>query len=61
MNRDEILYKISHYEWMLSSRKLAAGHELWIRDQLEDLNAALAKLYPASHPVNIQRAKKASA
>lgn len=61
MNRQEIVYKIDHYEWMLSSCKLATAHEWWIRDQLEDLNAALAKLYPASHPVNIARAKKASA
>ena len=61
MTRHEILCKISHYEWMLNSCKVTAAHEFWIRDQLEDLNAALAKLYPASHPVNIARAKKASA
>ena len=61
MTRDEIVYKIDHYEWMLSSCKLRTEHEWWIRDQLEDLNAALSKLYPDWHPVNIARAKKASA
>jgi hypothetical protein len=43
MNRHETLCKISHYEWMLKSLTLKTAHELWIRDQIEDLTASLAQ------------------
>ena len=41
MNRHQTLCKISHYEWMLESMTLKPAHELWIRDQIEDLLATL--------------------
>ena len=50
MTRHEILAKISHYEWMLTSKTLTIKHELWIKDQLEDLIASLAQFHPANHP-----------
>ena len=43
MTRHETLCKISHYEWMIESMNLRPAHELWIRDQIEDLTASLAK------------------
>ena len=42
MTRHETLCKISHYEWMIDSMKLKPAHELWLRDQIEDLTASLA-------------------
>jgi hypothetical protein len=50
MNRHETLVKISHYEWMLTSKTLTIEHELWIKDQLEDLTASLAQFHP-NHPL----------
>jgi hypothetical protein len=44
MTRHEILAKISHYDWMLETMTLRPAHEFWIKDQLEDLHAALVKL-----------------
>jgi hypothetical protein len=44
MNRHETLAKISYYEWMLESMTLKPAHELWIRDQIEDLLATLPAL-----------------
>lgn len=44
MNRHETLAKISYYEWMLESMTLKPAHELWIRDQIEDLLAMLPAL-----------------
>ena len=44
VNRHEILAKISYYEWMIESMKLKPAHELWIKDQIEDLLATLPKL-----------------
>ena len=44
MNRHETLAKISYYEWMLESMKLTVRHELWIRDQIENLLATLPAL-----------------
>ena len=44
MNRHETLAKISYYEWMIESMKLKPAHELWIRDQIEDLLATLPAL-----------------
>jgi hypothetical protein len=46
MTRHETLAKISHYEWMLESMTLNIRHELWIKDQLEDLTASLAQFHP---------------
>jgi hypothetical protein len=50
MNRHETLAKISHYEWMLESMTLKYTHELWIRDQLEDLTASLAQFHTPIKP-----------
>ena len=44
MNRHETLAKISYYEWMLESMTLKPAHELWIKDQIEDLLATLPAL-----------------
>lgn len=44
MNRHETLAKISHYEWMLEAMRLTAAHELWIRDQIENLQATIPAL-----------------
>jgi hypothetical protein len=44
VNRHETLAKISYYEWMLESMTLKPAHELWIRDQIEDLLATLPAL-----------------
>lgn len=44
MNRHETLAKISYYEWMLESMTLKPAHELWIRDQIEDLIATIPAL-----------------
>jgi hypothetical protein len=44
MNRHETLAKISYYEWMLESMTLKAAHEMWIRDQIEDLQATIPVL-----------------
>jgi len=52
MTHHETLCKISHYEWMLESMKLRAAHQLWIKDQLEDLKASLAQFHPADHPLH---------
>ena len=46
MTRHEILCKISHYEWMIESMTLNIRHELWIKDQLEDLKESLAQFHP---------------
>ena len=43
MTRHEILCKISHYEWMIESMTLNIRHELWIKDQLEDLKDSLVR------------------
>ena len=53
MNRHETLAKISHYEWMLESCTLKTEHELWIKDQLEDLTASLAQFHP-NHPLRLK-------
>lgn len=45
MTRHETLCKISHYQWMLDSMNLKTAHELWIRDQIEDLTASLAQFH----------------
>jgi hypothetical protein len=50
MTRHEILCKISQYEWMIESMTLNIRHELWIKDQLEDLRASLAQFHP-NHPL----------
>ena len=44
MNRHETLAKISHYKWMLESMTLKPAHELWIRDQIEDLETTIPAL-----------------
>ena len=44
MNRHETLAKVSYYEWMLESMTLKSGHELWIRDQIEELQATIPAL-----------------
>ena len=43
MTRHETLCKISHYEWMLEAMHLRPAHEMWIRDQIQDLKASLAQ------------------
>jgi hypothetical protein len=48
--RHSILCKISHYEWLLTSKTLNIKHELWIKDQLKDLTASLAQFHP-NHPL----------
>ena len=50
MDRHQTLAKISHYEWMLEAMTLKAAHELWIRDQLEDLRQSVAQFHPENHP-----------
>jgi hypothetical protein len=52
MNRHETLIKISHYEWMLESLKLAELHRYWIVKQLHELKASLAQFHPQDHPLN---------
>ena len=52
MNRHETLIKISHYEWMLESLKLAELHRYWIVKQLHELKASLAQFHPIDHPLN---------
>jgi hypothetical protein len=37
---------------MLESMTLKAAHQLWIKDQLEDLKASLAQFHPADHPLH---------
>ena len=41
MTRQEVLSKISHYEWMLESLELADLHRYWIVGQLQELKATL--------------------
>ena len=50
MDRHQTLAKISHYEWMLEAMTLRPAHELWIRDQLEDLRESVARFHPENHP-----------
>ena len=45
MTRHEILYKISHYEWMLQSLNLAELHRYWIAGQVQELTASLVKFH----------------
>lgn len=45
MTRHEILCKISHYEWMISSLTLDSRHESWIKGQLRILTASLAEFH----------------
>lgn len=53
MTRHETLAKISHYQWMLESMTLKTAHELWIRDQIEDLTASLAQFYTPTKPCSV--------
>jgi hypothetical protein len=44
VNRHETLAKISYYEWILEAMRLTPAHELWVRDQIEDLIATIPVL-----------------
>jgi hypothetical protein len=44
MNRHETLAKISYYEWMLEAMTLKPAHELWVKDQIENLQATIPAL-----------------
>jgi hypothetical protein len=44
MNRHETLAKISYYEWMLEVMTLKPAHELWVKDQIENLQATIPAL-----------------
>lgn len=52
MTRHETLAKISHYEWMLDSLKLAELHRYWIVGQLHELKESLTQFHPVDHPLN---------
>jgi hypothetical protein len=56
MTRHETLCKISHYEWMLESMKLAELHRYWIVGQLQELRDSLAQFHPQDHPLNRSKA-----
>ena len=44
MNRHQTLAKISYYEWMLESMTLRPAHQLWVKNQIEDLLATIPAL-----------------
>ena len=44
MNRHETLAKISYYKWMLESMRLKPAHELWVNEQIENLQATIPAL-----------------
>jgi len=52
MTRHETICKISHYEYMLESMKLAELHRYWIVGQLQELKDSLAQFHPQDHPLN---------
>ena len=44
MNRHETLAKISYYEWMIASLNINARHEMWLRNEIERLQATIPAL-----------------